>query len=325
MPDKFYLGNRAMTLEKSPRFGGLSKIRMLVDDNTEVEAGTDGGYCWEIDSPWATQEQAAWLLARMQGYDYQPYRAEAIQLDPAAETGDYVTVGGVYGGIFNEDTRFGKMMTAEIAAPQSEDIDHEAPFQTASERKLTRLAKSMAAEFRVQADQIAAKVSQIGGDNNSFGWEMTVNGMHWYANGAEVMKCTQAGLEVYGHIKGGTIEIGSGFSVDELGNMTANNATLTGTLNVGGTQITAATLRSGAASGYNWANGSYGGTSPWQYSLVGGGYGYNFNSASQLYTSSFPSYFRCGMLQLSDNTIFSGSVSVTINGTQYRLLGFVSS
>ena len=324
MPDKFYIGNRAISLEKSKKFGAVTGIRMLVDDNTEVSAGTDTGYVWEIDSPWATQEQAAWLLSKMAGYKYQPYSADLIQLDPAAETGDYVTVGGIFGGLFNDNIRFGRMMTTEASAPQSEDIDHEAPYQSASERKLTRLAKSMAAEFRVQADQIAAKVSQIGGDNSSFGWEMTVNGMHWYANGAEVMKCTQAGLEVYGHIKGGTIEIGSGFSVDESGNMTANNATLNGTLTVGGSQISAATLRSGAYDGYNWANGYYGGTSPWNYSLTGGGYGFNFNAASQQYTSNYPSYFRCGMLQLSDNVIVTGTVAVTINGTPYRLVGFVN-
>lgn len=325
MPDKIFIGQKASTIEKGAKLAPTSGVRMVVDDNTEVVGGSTSGYVWEVESPWATQEQADWLASQMSGYEYQPYSASAFELDPAAEMGDYVTVGGVFGGIFTDNITFGSMLYDDVAAPMTEDIDHEFPFEPESQRRFTRLAKQMAAEFRIQADEIAAKVSAVGGDNNSFGWSMTVDGMRWYANGQEIMSASQAGLTVVSNIRGGTIQIGSNFSVDEYGNMTATSATLSGTLTVGGSQITAGTLRSGASSGYQWANGSYGGTSPWQYSLTGGGYGYNFNSASQLYTSSYPSYFRCGMLQLSDNTIFSGSVSVTINGTQYRLLGFVSS
>lgn len=283
MPDKIIVGQKAKQVDRAPALGGVTGIRMLASDNVEVTSGdttSNAAVVWEIDSPWATQEQADWLLSKMAGYDYQPYTADTVQLDPAAELGDYLTVGPVYSGLFSERNTFGTSFTADVAAPNQQDIDHEYPYQSESERKFNRLSKQMAAEFRVQADEIAAKVSEVGGDNSSFGWSMTVEGMHWYANGAEVMKCTQAGLEVSGHIKGGTIEIGSNFSVDEFGNMSANSATLSGKLMVGGTQITATTLRSGAQSGYNWANGSYGGTSPWSYSLTGGGYGFNFNNMS---------------------------------------------
>ena len=317
MPEKFYLGNRALSLERSKKFSAVTGVRMLVDDETEVNAGTDTGYVWEIDSPWASDEQAAWLLSKMEGLEYQPYTADLIQLDPAAETGDYVTVGGIFGGLWNDDIRFGSMMTTEASAPQSQDIDHEAPYESASERKLTRLAKSVAAEFRVQADQISAKVSQIGGNNSSFGWEMTVQGMHWYANGAEVMKCTQAGLEVSGHIVGGTIQIGSNFSVDAAGNMKANSATLTGTLKVGGTNITAATLAGGAYDGWSWANDSYGGSTRWTYSLTGGGYGFNFNNM-QYSSSSYAQPINASSLRYNGTQYVPRNI--VVSGVTYTVL-----
>lgn len=324
MPDKMYLGRRAKEVTKSPPFDGTTGIRMVMDDQNELTAGTDSGYVWEIESPWASQAQVDWLLSQMQGFEYQPYNADTFQPDPAAEVGDYVTVGGVYSGIWNERISYGKMLTSEIEAPQPQDVDHEYQYKTASERKFARMAKYVSAEFKVQAAEIAAKVSEVGGDNSSFGWSMTVNGMYWYANGSEIMKATQAGLEVVGHIKGGTIQIGSGFSVDEFGNMKANNATLSGTLTVGGSQITAGTLRSGANSGYQWANGSYGGTSPWQYSLTGSGYGFNFNAASARNVNG-PDVFTVGQIGVRGTGVyyyFSHGVVITVNGVSYTVLGF---
>lgn len=324
MPDKIFIGQKASTIEKGAKLAPTSGVRMVVDDNTEVVGGSTSGYVWEVESPWATQEQADWLASQMSGYEYQPYSASAFELDPAAEMGDYVTVGGVFGGIFTDNITFGSMLYDDVAAPMTEDIDHEFPFEPESQRRFTRLAKQMAAEFRIQADEIAAKVSAVGGDNNSFGWSMTVDGMRWYANGQEIMSASQAGLTVVSNIRGGTIQIGSNFSVDEYGNMTATSATLSGTLTVGGSQITAGTLRSGANSGYQWANGSYGGTSPWQYSLTGSGYGFNFNAASNSYVNG-PDVFTVGQIGVRGTGAyyyFSHGVVITVNGVSYTVLGF---
>ena len=98
------------------------------------------------------------------------------------------------------------------------------------------------------------------------------------------------------YITGGSISIGENFSVNSYGTLSAVNANISGTLTVGGATIAASTLRLGASSGYNWANGSYGGYTPWNYSLTGGGYGFNYNNASTYGTGSYPSYFTAGRL-----------------------------
>ena len=65
--------------------------------------------------------------------------------------------------------------------------------------------------------------------------------------------------------------LGRNFAVDTAGNITAANATLTGTLNVGGAYIDANALRAGAQSAYN--SGSY-----WS---GGAGWGYGYGNATQ--------------------------------------------
>ena len=328
MSDKLYVGQKAKQVDRSPKLGGVTGIRMLVADNIEIPSGdvsSNNAVVWEINSPWATQSQANWLLSKMAGYNYQPYEAQTAQVDPAAELGDYVTIGGIFSGLFSERNTFGTSFTADIAAPNQQDIDHEYPFRTESERRFSRLSKQMASEFRVQADEIAAKVSEVGGDNNSFGWSMTVDGMTWWANGSKIIEATQAGLEVWGNIKGGTIQIGSGFSVDEYGNMKAVNAELSGKLIVGGSEIKAEMLRSGAVSGYNWENGSYGGTSPWRYSLIGSGYGFNYNAAAQQNVQG-PTWFTCGNIGVRGSGggtwYFNHGVTVTIGTKTYCMMGY---
>ena len=148
------------------------------------------------------------------------------------------------------------------------------------------------------AASINAKVSQTGGDNASFGWSLLANKFSLFAGSKEVFKCTASGVEINGKITATSGYIGNGssgfaitatslyngmaslnsgangvylgtdgialgggkFKVTKSGDFTANNATLTGTLTIGGERISAATLRSGAQSAYN-NSGKWNGTS----------------------------------------------------------------
>ena len=102
-------------------------------------------------------------------------------------------------------------------------------------------------------------------------------------------------------INGGSIKIGSNFSVDSSGNVSANNMKLTGTLNIGGTNITAAALRSGAQSAYS--NASY-----WS---GGSGYGYSYSNAINANSGSYPSFFRASLLR--GDILFLGNRQLFIN------------
>ena len=337
MSDVVSLARRVGKIEASPQFTDYSKVVIHVDDETIIEAGNDTGRVLEFSNPFGTQAMANDILTKLSGYQYQPYTATDALLDPAAEIGDAANMKGVYGGIYSRSRKFDELMPANIAAPHDEEINHEYAFETPEERKFTRQINDVKASLIIANDRIDASVAQTGGDNSTFGWSLTSNAHTWYANGQEVMKVTASGLSVKGNVEATTgkiggfnisasaiwnnissfggsqstgvyigtngIQLGQAFKVTSSGavtatNISANNMTLTGTLNIGGTNITAAALRSGAQSAYS--NGS-----TWS---TGAGYGYNYNRATVNGTSSYPSYFSAGNLRARSSFVCDGGV-----------------
>lgn len=210
------LFRKAVNLEVSPKFNAYTGVRIITgiqdEDGNDIvyEAGNDSGRVLEINSEWGTQEQANNTLAQIQGKEYKPYTADGTILDPAAELNDGVTVNGVYSGICSKITRFNSLMSADISAPQDLEIDHEYQFETSQDRKYIRQLKETKSELKIQASQIAAKVSSSGGSASSFGWVLTDHDWCLYsggngdaetqgADGNLVMKVDSEGLWVYGN------------------------------------------------------------------------------------------------------------------------------
>ena len=341
MSDVTTLSQRLSNLDVSPQFDSYSKVIIHVSDDAVIEVGNDDGRTLELDNPFGTQAMAQTILDSLRGFQYQPYEATGALLDPAAEIGDAANMRGNYGGIYTRSRTFGRLMKADISAPHDEEINHEYKYESPQERQFKRQIDDVKASLIIANDRIDAKVSQTGGTNSTFGWSLTSSAHTWYANGSQVMKISKAGgLEVSGKVTatsgkiggftigasaiynnissfGGSqssgvyigtngIQLGQAFKVTSSGavtatNISANNMTLTGTLNIGGTNITAAALRSGAQSAYN--NASY-----WS---GGSGYGYNYNAATVSGTSSYPSYFTAGMLISRGNVVASGAVLAT--------------
>lgn len=138
MSDKVWIGQNAMSLEMSPAFEVFTGVRLWYDDEQYFFAGDETGRVLEADNPWATQEMADHMLASIAGFAYQPYAAAGAVLDPAAELGDAVAVGGVYGQLAAIDTRFDALMVSDILAPGEKEVDHEYPFLSRAEREYKR-------------------------------------------------------------------------------------------------------------------------------------------------------------------------------------------
>ena len=334
---------RARNVDISDQFDGYSAVRIFVgtnDDGEEViyEAGNTDGRTLEIKNPFGSQEMANNILADIRGYQYQPLTADQALLDPAAEMGDGVTVNGVYSGIFERHTNFGRLMASNISAPTDQEIEHEFAIESPTDRQYTRFVQqtksmlkitNMAIEAevaaRTEADEninstlaihatdIQARVTkQSPSGQTSFGWNLTDTEWTVFNGSRTILRASSSGLEVTGkitatsgeiggftigsnsiysngmssmsstqttgvHLGTDGIKLGQNFSVTTSGNVSANNMTLTGTLNVGGATITAAMLRQGAVDGYNWSSGGgYGGySSRGAYALSGGGAGFS--------------------------------------------------
>lgn len=304
MSDVVSVGRRLTSLDVSPQFQPYTKVIIHTGDETAIEVGNDTGRTLEIDNPFGTQAMAQNLLDRLTGYQYQPYSAEGVVLDPAAEIGDAANMRGNYGGIFSRSRSFGRLMKADISAPYDEEIDHEYTFESPTERKFTRQINDVKASLIIANNSIEAKVSQTGGNKSSFGWVLDATSHKWYAGNKEVMKVDANGLTVKGVVEAtsgkiggftlsatalytnnmssmsstqttgvyvGTdgIKLGKTFKVTSAGAVTATNLTVD-TLYIGNTVVSAATLNSRANSAYNWtsSNGSY------VYGGASGGYGF---------------------------------------------------
>ena len=192
------IGKNAESLTVTPQFNGVSKVVINVTEQLFYEAGNDTGRTITIDCPWGTQAMANNLLSLLQGFQYQPYEASNALLDPAAELGDGLTVNGVYGGIFKMTVRSGVLHAVDVSAPQDEEIDHEYPFASSSERKIERQLANVKSELSVQADQISAKVDREGGDPSSVSWEMNADQFKILSDGTEVLVIDDNGLTVNG-------------------------------------------------------------------------------------------------------------------------------
>lgn len=160
--DSVFVGTKAGGLETSPQFEPISKIILLVDSENYYEAGNDTGRTLEITCPYGTQAMADNLLSSLGGYAYQPATATDALIDPAAELGDAVTVGGIYTVLAQMDTTFDSLMTADIGAPGQEEIESEYPYVSQQQSEINRQIAETRSEIKKTSTEIQLSVeSQI--------------------------------------------------------------------------------------------------------------------------------------------------------------------
>lgn len=242
MSELVFIGRSAKGYTSTPELPKYTKVRINVDDDSFYEAGS-GDNVLELDCPWGSQQMANDILESIGEFVYRPYDTEWAKLDPAAELGDGVTINGVFSGIYVNETNFSTLMAARIAAPQENAVDHEYPYKSPTDRKTTRQFAETRASLRVNAasiqaevtarktsetemraalelhaQEIAARVTQTGGNSASFGWSLTADGFVLESSGQEVFKATKDGVDITGKITATSGYIGGknkGFTITE--------------------------------------------------------------------------------------------------------------
>lgn len=372
------LGKQIEGMDTSPQFQPYSGVEITVNEEESIFVGNRTGRVLEISNPWGTREQAQAILDSLNstGFQYQPFSASGALLNPAAELGDGVTINGIYSGIYKLSRNYDALMSADISAPQDEEVDHEYPFEPQQDRIYKREIGEAKAQIRINqenieaevlratesegtlssliqqnATSINAKVSQTGGDNSSFGWSLLSNKFSLYSGNTEVFKCTSSGVEIKGKITATSGFIGNGssgftitasaiyngmsninsgangiyigtngialgggkFKVTSSGAVSAVNMTLSGTLNVGGGNISASSLRTGASGGNNWSSAKVGygaAEDVWATSFHGSG-------------TSYFGYLKTYGLYYYPNARMFSPITITVNGTRYRVFGYI--
>ncbi len=242
MSESVFIGRSASGYTTTPELPKYTKVRINVDDDSFYEAGS-GDNVLELDCPWGSQQMANDILESIGEFVYRPYDTEWAKLDPSAEIGDGVTINGVFSGIYVNETNFSTLMAARISAPQENAVDHEYPYKSPTDRKTTRQFAETRASLRVNAasiqaevaareasetemraalelhaQEIAARVTQTGGNSASFGWSLTAEGFVLESSGQEVFKAAKDGVDITGKITATSGFIGGknkGFTITE--------------------------------------------------------------------------------------------------------------
>lgn len=202
-------------MDISQTFQPYSGVEIIVDDETTIAYPTDDetrhtGRVLTIQNPWGTVEQAQNIYNSIKGFQYQPYTASKALLSPAAEIGDGVSINNVYSGIYKITRYYSSLMATDISAPQSEEIDHEYPFETKANRDIARKFSAVNSEINQWSDKIEAKVSkQSPAGQTSFSWELDDDSWEVKSNGNTIFKVDPNGAEVSGVIKARSGEIGA--------------------------------------------------------------------------------------------------------------------
>ena len=226
--DSITITNRElMSYNKGATYASVSKVIINIDDDTYVEAGDTTGRTVEVTCPWGTTAMAQALLTQLRTVSYTPCTASVL-LHPAAEIGDKFVVSSVSHWVATQTTHFNSLFLSELEVPGEEEIDHEYPFESASERTVNRKIAAVVAEtaeLRVTTQQISARVENVDGDittleqttssisatvsgkadktagtTSTFAYSLTATGFTLTSNGNAVISVNSSGANIGGWV-----------------------------------------------------------------------------------------------------------------------------
>ena len=164
MSDSIFLGSRAGSLDIGDIPSNISRVNLSVDSETYYTAGNDTGRTLEVTCAWASQAMANSILAAVQNVEYQPYTAGEALMDPSAEIGDGVVVGGIYSVVANENMSFSRLYNSEISAPDLDEVDDEYPYESLERRQYDRELARTRSMISKSASEILLQVEGIAED-----------------------------------------------------------------------------------------------------------------------------------------------------------------
>lgn len=161
MSEKYYVGKDVTSFSDNGKYKPISRVTLLVDDENSLTAGDDTGMEVIASCPHATQPMVNALLQTMKGYQYQAYEAGAANIDPAAELGDGVTVGGIYSPLskLSDDGRG----YAGISSPGEAEMEDEYPAGGYITQEFNRKIAETRSTITKTSEEINLKVEGIDG------------------------------------------------------------------------------------------------------------------------------------------------------------------
>lgn len=262
MPEKYYVGGDITSFSDNGKYKPISRVTLLVDDENSLTAGDDTGMEVIASCPHATQPMVNALLQTMKGYQYQAYEAGAANIDPAAELGDGVTVGGIYSPLskLSDDGRG----YAGISSPGEAEMEDEYPAGGYIAQEFNRKIAETRSIITKTSEEIMFKVEGI--DSKYTEVKTTLDGLtvtdasgttkingssiktdNLYVDAANINGTLTADQIQTGSIRVGDLKDGSNYAtktyVDNNAGLSANEVDNAIATYIDGTSITAEKLR----------------------------------------------------------------------------------
>ena len=241
MSEKYFVGNDITSFSDNGKYKPISRVTLLVDDENSLTAGDDTGMEIVASCPHATQSMVNSLLQTVKGYQYQAYEAGAANIDPAAELGDGVTVGGVYSPLSKIiDNGRGY---ADISSPGEMEMEDEYPSEGYIAQEFNRKIAETRSAITKTSEEINLEIQGVDGRVSAL--QLTLDGV------------TITGSDGVTRIKGGMIQANSVTAAQiDATNLKVAAANITGTLTA--SQIQASSIYVGdLADGSSYATKTY--------------------------------------------------------------------
>ena len=241
MSEKYFVGNDIISFSDNGKYKPISRVTLLVDDENSLTAGDDTGMELVASCPHATQSMVNSLLQTMKGYQYQAYEAGAANIDPAAELGDGVTVGGVYyplSKIIDNGRGY-----ADISSPGEMEMEDEYPSEGYIAQEFNRKIAETRSAITKTSEEINLEIQGVDGRVSTL--QLTLDGV------------TITGSDGVTRINGGMIEANSVTATQiDATNLKVAAANITGTLTA--SQIQTSSIYVGnLADGNSYATKTY--------------------------------------------------------------------
>lgn len=133
----------------------ITGVRVVRNDtDTPLLAGDETGTVLEVENENGTQALADELAQKLAGLQYAPYTCDQRYIDPVAEAGDKITVGGVVCVAYNIKESLGPSHYADLEAPaEAGELEEEYPYQSTAERVKKQLGTVTASVAEIRKDQ----------------------------------------------------------------------------------------------------------------------------------------------------------------------------
>ena len=125
-------------LSVGDKLAPITKVILHKMDGNKFTAGDDSGRTLNVDSPWASQEVADYILESVALYEYQPFTATGVIVDPAVEIGDVLKFGGTGKCCYQQETVYGKALLSAMGAMEEKEINHDYKYVSSDSRSTSR-------------------------------------------------------------------------------------------------------------------------------------------------------------------------------------------